>query len=81
MRVVRRYDDDDEIVEPQRSPGGQRRYSRNDIARLARVLELVEDGVSTRGIKRILDLEDELAQERGPGAPGQLDDRRGGGTP
>lgn len=59
VQVVRRYDDD-AMVEPERSEGGQRRYSRRDIERLAHVLQLAEEGISTAGIKRILALEEEL---------------------
>ncbi|HWB72428.1 MAG TPA: MerR family transcriptional regulator [Egibacteraceae bacterium] len=64
VQVVRRYDDPG-LVEPDRSDSGQRRYSRRDIARLARVLQLADDGVSSAGIRRILDLEEQLdaAQE------------------
>ncbi len=59
VQVVRRYDDD-AMVEPERSQGGQRRYSRRDIARLAHILQLADEGISVAGIKRILALEDEL---------------------
>lgn len=62
VQVVRRYDEPD-LVAPERTAGGQRRYARRDIARLARVLELSEQGVSAPGIKRILALEDELGDE------------------
>lgn len=67
VQVVRRYDEPD-LVAPERSEGGQRRYSRRDIARLARILELSEEGVSAPGIKRILALEGELAADE-PDAP------------
>lgn len=77
VQVVRRYDEED-LVEPQRSSGGQRRYSRRDIARLARVLELVGEGVSPEGVRRILDLEDELARTRDD--PGTAE-APGGGAP
>lgn len=62
VQVVRRYDEPD-LVAPERTAGGQRRYARRDIARLARVLELSEQGVSAPGIKRILALEDELGDQ------------------
>lgn len=61
VQVVRRYDDA-AYVEPERSSGGQRRYSRRDIARLAHILDLAAEGVSPPGIKRILALEDQLAR-------------------
>jgi DNA-binding transcriptional MerR regulator len=59
VQVIRRYDDD-AMVEPERSEGGQRRYSRHDIARLAHILQLAEEGISVAGIKRILTLEQQL---------------------
>lgn len=67
VQVVRRYDEPD-MVAPDRSDGGQRRYSRRDIARLARILELSDEGISGAGIRRILALEQELAAAREPAA-------------
>lgn len=64
VQVIRRYDESD-MVAPDRSDGGQRRYSRRDIAHLARILELSEEGISTAGIRRILVLEKELEAARG----------------
>lgn len=64
VQVVRRYDEP-EMVAPDRSEGGQRRYSRRDIARLARILALADEGISPAGIKRILALEAELSAARG----------------
>lgn len=60
VQVVRRYDDV-EVVEPQRSDSGQRRYSRRDIAQLAHVLELADEGIPVAGIRRILALERQLS--------------------
>lgn len=70
VQVIRRYDEPD-MVAPDRSDGGQRRYSRRDIAHLARILRLSEEGISTAGIRRILALEKELEAARGtaPDAP------------
>lgn len=64
VAVVRRYEGGG-MVEPGRSGGGQRRYSRRDIARLAHVLELVDEGISAAGIRRILALEQQLAAVEG----------------
>lgn len=58
-QVVRGYDKRG-LVEPTRSDSGQRRYSRNDIERLSRAMALADEGVSTAGIERVLDLEDRL---------------------
>jgi len=59
-QVVRGYDRRG-LIEPTRSESGQRRYSRNDVARLSRAMQLAEDGVSSAGIERVLELEDRLA--------------------
>ena len=46
------------LVTPDRSPGGTRRYSADDLVRLQRVSELVAAGINLAGIVRILSLED-----------------------
>jgi MerR family transcriptional regulator, heat shock protein HspR len=46
------------LLTPARSPGGTRRYSADDLVRLQRIRELVDDGVNITGIERILGLED-----------------------
>ena len=48
VQVVRRYDDE-AVIEPERSDSGHRRYSRRDIARLAHVLEMADEGIRSRG--------------------------------
>lgn len=60
VQAIRRYDDAG-IVQPERSDSGQRRYSRRDIARLAHALHLAGEGVTMPGIRRILELEKEVA--------------------
>ena len=45
------------LLTPSRTDGGTRRYSDDDLDRLARITELVEQGVNLAGIARILDLE------------------------
>jgi MerR family transcriptional regulator, heat shock protein HspR len=49
------------LVQPARSDGGQRRYSRNEIAMLQYVSTLVAEGITLAGIRRVLVLEAELA--------------------
>jgi DNA-binding transcriptional MerR regulator len=49
------------LLTPQRSPGGTRRYSADDLTRLQRISELVAAGVNLAGIVRILSLEDRNA--------------------
>ena len=46
------------LLTPQRTPGGTRRYSADDLDRIARITSLVDAGVNIAGITRILDLED-----------------------
>lgn len=49
------------LVSPGRSPGGGRRYSARDIAVLQEVQRLShEDGVNLAGIKRIIELENQV---------------------
>ncbi|WP_430334241.1 MerR family transcriptional regulator [Rhodococcus sp. ACT016] len=45
------------LITPSRTGGGTRRYSEDDLYRLARVSELVEAGVNLTGIRQILELE------------------------
>jgi MerR family transcriptional regulator/heat shock protein HspR len=59
VQLVRRYSDEG-IIAPERSLGHQRRFSRMDIERLARALDLANDAIPMVGIRRILDLEDRL---------------------
>jgi MerR family transcriptional regulator/heat shock protein HspR len=48
------------LIEPSRTEGRSRRYSDRDIARLARIQELTNAGVSLAGVRRILELEADL---------------------
>ena len=63
VQIVRRYDSEG-LVTPDRSGGHQRRYSRDDISRLARAVLLAEEGIPMIGIRRIIELEDRLKGER-----------------
>jgi MerR family transcriptional regulator/heat shock protein HspR len=45
------------LIEPFRTPGGTRRYSDQDLARLALIQELTEQGINIEGVKRIMMLE------------------------
>jgi DNA-binding transcriptional MerR regulator len=49
------------VVQPGRSEGGQRRYSRDEIHRVQRVAEMAGEGLNLAGIRRILLLEAEFA--------------------
>ena len=52
------------LVVPGRAPGGGRRYSARDIALLREVQRLSNEGVNLEGIRRVLDLEDEVSRLR-----------------
>jgi MerR family transcriptional regulator/heat shock protein HspR len=49
------------LIEPARTEGGSRRYSERDIELLRRIQELTNEGVSLVGVRKILELEDDLA--------------------
>lgn len=60
---VRRLDTE-ELVCPQRSDGGQRRYSRTEILQVQRVWELAGEGLTLAGIRRLILLEAEVKRLR-----------------
>ena len=47
------------LISPYRTPGGTRRYSDEDLARLALIQELTAQGVNLEGVRMILRLRDE----------------------
>jgi MerR family transcriptional regulator/heat shock protein HspR len=49
------------LLDPQRSRGGDRRYSDSDIVALRRILELTNAGVNLEGVRRVLALEEQVA--------------------
>ncbi|KAA9157744.1 MerR family transcriptional regulator [Amycolatopsis acidicola] len=61
------------LIEPQRSAGGHRRYSRRQLRIAARVRELVDQGTAVDAACRIVSLEDQLHE-----AQQQNSDLRGG---
>ena len=52
------------LLNPQRTIGGSRRFSDEDLQVLRRIQELTNDGVNLEGVKRILRLERELDEAR-----------------
>jgi MerR family transcriptional regulator/heat shock protein HspR len=52
------------LLDPARSEGGHRRYSRNDMDMAARARQVVDDGFNLAAACRIVQLEFELAQVR-----------------
>ena len=52
------------VLEPHRSPGGHRRYSRQQLALAARLRGLLDEGHSLASAERIVGLQDQLADAR-----------------
>ncbi len=52
------------LLEPERTEGGTRRYSAEDLDRLRRIGDLLEAGLNLAGIAMVLDLQDENTQLR-----------------
>ena len=53
--------DDLQVVSPQRSPGGQRRYTRYEIRIIRQVVTMADEGITLQAIRRIIELEHQLA--------------------
>ena len=71
------------LLDPSRTSGGSRRFSERDLERLRHIQELTSTGLNLEGVRRVLQLESELARLReelvagaGPGPR-----RRGGHAP
>ena len=56
------------LVQPARTQGGNRRYSDTDIDRLRRIADLAADGMNLEGIRRVMELEDEVRRLRAENA-------------
>lgn len=52
------------LLQPERTDGGTRRYSENDLEQLRRIGDLLSEGLNLAGISRVMDLEDENARLR-----------------
>jgi MerR family transcriptional regulator, heat shock protein HspR len=50
------------LIDPARSAGGTRRYSRHDIDRLEQICALTADGLNLAGIRRVLAMQEETRQ-------------------
>jgi MerR family transcriptional regulator/heat shock protein HspR len=53
--------DDLQVVSPQRTQGGQRRYTRYEIRVIQQVVSMADEGITLQAIRRIIDLERQLA--------------------
>ena len=75
--------DVEQVVQPARSDGGQRRYSRAEIMQVERVSRMAGEGISLAGIRRIFELELQNAElrrqlEESQTPPHPADGRKGG---
>ena len=61
------------LVGPDRTAGGTRRYSRNDVTRLQEICLLAGDGLNLAGIRRVLALQAETERLQA-----EIDRMRGG---
>lgn len=52
------------LLTPDRTAGGTRLYSADDVERLGRIRALLADGLNLAGIARVLELEDEVVRLR-----------------
>jgi MerR family transcriptional regulator/heat shock protein HspR len=52
------------LLDPARTAGGSRRYSDQDIAQLQRIQELTAAGLNLEGVKRVIELEEEVRRLR-----------------
>jgi MerR family transcriptional regulator/heat shock protein HspR len=57
QRALLRRLDAEEVVQPARSPGGQRRYTQQEVRRVEEVVGLAGEGLTLAGIRRLLVLE------------------------
>ena len=48
------------LLDPYRTPGGTRRYSDKDLEQLGLIQELTSEGINLEGVKRILELREEV---------------------
>jgi len=52
------------LLDPSRTSGGSRRFSERDLDRLRRIQELTATGLNLEGVRRVLQLEAEVARLR-----------------
>ena len=67
------------LLEPDRTAGGTRRYSQDDLDRLHRIGQLLGEGLNLAGVAAVLELERDNARLREQNR--RLNERDGGGAP
>jgi MerR family transcriptional regulator/heat shock protein HspR len=50
------------LLDPMRTEGGSRRFSEDDLARLRHIQELTNAGLNLEGVRRVMELEREVAR-------------------
>ena len=50
------------LVDPSRTQGGSRRFSERDLDRLRQIQGLTNEGLNLEGVRRVLELQDEVAR-------------------
>jgi MerR family transcriptional regulator, heat shock protein HspR len=50
------------LLDPARTVGGSRRYSERDLERLRRIQDLTNVGLNLEGVRRVMELEEEVAR-------------------
>lgn len=53
------------LIDPYRTPGGTRRYSQEDIDRLALIQEMTEQGLNLAGVQKVMELQRKVAHLEG----------------
>jgi MerR family transcriptional regulator/heat shock protein HspR len=52
------------LLDPARTVGGSRRYSEVDLEKLRRIQDLTNAGLNLEGVRRVMELEEEVARLR-----------------
>jgi MerR family transcriptional regulator/heat shock protein HspR len=52
------------LLDPSRTSGGSRRFSEQDLDRLRHIQSLTNGGLNLEGVRRVMELEDEVARLR-----------------
>ena len=60
------------LLQPARTPGGTRLYSEADILVLRRIAQLLEEGLNLAGVRKVLQLESEVAALKNPSGLGPM---------
>jgi len=53
------------LLDPSRTVGGSRRFSEQDLDRLRKIQDLTNAGLNLEGVRRVLELQDEVARLTG----------------